>query len=130
MTHVSLFRQQGLSMAYNIYTTEEMEYLLDKSVSYLLNKFKSEQAAKHLLAGVSNIYDTLEDNPFLYRVSDDPYMKSMNYHEAKVKDMDYMVIYKVVDNDVYMLGIFHTLEKYSEKMRFTWNAFNPNRNDS
>lgn len=108
-------------MVYNVISTDEMDMLLDKCVKYLLGKFKNEQAAKHLLDGVSEIYDQLETNPNIYRLSEDPFMKSLEYHEAKVPNMDYMIVYKVVADNVYVLGIFHTLENYASKMRILFN---------
>ena len=83
-----------------------MDALLDNCVKYLSGKFGSEQAAEHLLDGVSEIYDKWESNPNIYRLSEEPFMKALGYHEAKVPGMDYMVIYKVVANNVYILGIF------------------------
>jgi hypothetical protein len=109
-------------MAYNLISTDEMEDLLDEKVGYLLKKFKSEQAASHLLAGLDKIYSYLENNPFIYRESDDPFMKELHYHEAKISEMDYIVIYKIVGNTVYVLGIFNCLENYSEKMKKIWNT--------
>lgn len=47
-------------------------------------------------------------------------MKSFNYHEAKVPGMEYVIIYKIADENVYVLGIFHTLEKYEDKIRLLW----------
>lgn len=110
-------------MVYNIISTDEMDALLDNCVKYLLGKFRSEQAAEHLLDGVSEIYDKLESNPNIYRLSEEPFMKALGYHEAKVPGMDYMVIYKVVANNVYILGIFHTLENYAGKMKNLWSQF-------
>ena len=107
-------------MVYNIITTDEMDVLLDECVSYLLLKFKSEQAARHLLSGVEKIYDIIACNPMIYRVSNDPFMNAMDYHEAKIDGMDYLIIYKVVDENVYVLGIFHTLENYADKMKIIW----------
>lgn len=112
-------------MIYKIISTDEMDKLLDNCVGYLLGKFENKQAAKHLLDGVSYIYDKLETNPDIYRLSDDPFMKAMNYHEAKISGMDYIIIYKIVGDKVYVLGIFHTLEDYSEKMKVLWNKFIP-----
>ncbi len=104
-------------MTYNIISTDEMDKLLDSCVRYLLGKFKNEQAAEHLLDGASEIYEKLERNPNLYRLSKDPLMRALDYHEAKVPGMDYMIIYKVVADNVYILGIFHTLENYVGKMK-------------
>ncbi len=111
-------------MAYNIISTDEMDKLLDNCVRYLLSKFKSEQAARHLLDGVSEIYDKLENIPNIYKLSEDPFMKAMDYHEAKVPEMDYMIVYKVVGKNVYILGIFHCLEDYASKMKMLWGQFN------
>ena len=107
-------------MTYNIISTDEMDKLLDNCVQYLLGKFKSKQAAKHLLDGVSELYEQLESNPNIYRYSSDPFMKALEYHEAKVPGMDYMVVYKVIADNVYILGIFHTLENYADKINFFW----------
>ena len=112
-------------MAYNIISTDEMGSLLDNCIQYLLYKLKSEQAANHLLSGVAEIYDQLESNPNIYRLSADPFMKALEYHEAKVNGMDYIIIYKIVDQNVYILGIFHTLENYAEHMKIIWSTFRP-----
>jgi plasmid stabilization system protein ParE len=109
-------------MVYKLIATDEMESLLDACVAYLLKKFQSSQAASHLLDGVDKIYRYLEENPYIYRESQDPYMNVFHYREAKVPEMDYIVIYKIVENYVYILGIFHSLERYSEKMDSIWGS--------
>ena len=70
-------------MIYNIISTEEMEILLDECIKYLIFKLKNKGAAQHLLEGVSQIYDMLETNPYVYKISQDYFMKSFEYHEAK-----------------------------------------------
>ena len=109
-------------MAYNIITTDEMDRLLENCVNYLLNKMQDDQAAKHLLDSVSEIYDRLENNPEIYRISDDLFMRKQGYHEAKIKGMEYLIVYKIVADTVYVLGIFHTLEDYVGKMKVTIGA--------
>ncbi len=89
-------------MAYSIIATNEMNMLLDNCVDYLLNKLNNQQAAEHLLAEVAEVYEQLEDNPYIYRMSQDSFMKSLNYHEAKIKGMDYVIIYKVVERNIYI----------------------------
>lgn len=109
-------------MHYKLIATDEMNSLLDEKVGYLLYTLKNEQAAKHLLDGVDKVYCQLENNPKLYRESQDPFMKAFHYHEAKIPEMDYILIYKIVDEIVYILGIFHSLENYSEKMKMIWES--------
>lgn len=77
-------------MGYRIRVTEHAEELLDNLVGYLLNRLKSEQAARHLLDGVDNVYDRLEENPFQFPNSRDAYLGKMGYREAIVPQMDYI----------------------------------------
>ena len=39
--------------------------------------------------------------------------------------MDYKIIYKIEDNIVYVLGIFHVLEEYTGKMKILYSLINP-----
>ena len=47
-------------MEYRLVITEHAEELLDNLIYYLLYKLKNEQAAKHLLNGVENVYERNE----------------------------------------------------------------------
>lgn len=76
------------------------EELLDNLVEYLLHRLKSEQAARHLLDGVDNIYDRLEENPFQFPNSQDAYLGKMGYREAIVPQMDYIIIFSIVEDVV------------------------------
>ena len=111
-------------MAYNLIVTEEMEKLLDNCVSYILRKFKIEQAAVHLLDEVDKIYDELETNPGIYPVSDDPFLAALTYHEAILNGMNYKIIYKYNNDNIYILGIYHDLENYVDKIRQIWDSLN------
>lgn len=89
---------------------------MDEIVYYLLYHLKSEQAARHLMNGVEKIYDRLEENPYQFPECRDRYLKSREYREAVIADMDYLLIYRVKNNVVYVLGIFHNLENYKNKL--------------
>ena len=53
-------------MACKLNITEHADELLDNLVYYLIYRLKNEQAAKHLLDGIDDIYDRLEANPFQF----------------------------------------------------------------
>ena len=59
-------------------------------------------------------------NPKIYRESQDPFLAAFHYREAKVNGMDYIVVYKILEDMVYILGIFNCLENYSRKMQILW----------
>ncbi len=40
----------------------------------------------------------------------------MGYYEAIIPNMNYKIIFSVDIYDVYILGIFHDLENYQEKL--------------
>lgn len=103
-------------MAYNLIITDRTDELIDENLNYLLNKFKNPQAATHLLDGISSIYDRLEDNPFQFPDSKDPYLMRRHYKEALIPEMDYRMVFRIADNDVYIVGLFHDLEDYVNKV--------------
>ena len=103
-------------MAYNLVMTEHAEEQLDSLVYYLLYRFKSKQAARHLLDGIDNVYSILEENPLQFPRCRDTYIESRGYYEATVPQMDYMVIFSIEEDTVNVVGIFHQLENYSQKL--------------
>lgn len=103
-------------MVYKLIITHRAEELLDQCVSCILFKFKNEPAAKKMLDEIDKIYNRLEDNPFQFADCRDPFLKSKGYKEAVVSDMDYIIIFRVKEDSVYVLGIFHQLENYKENI--------------
>lgn len=103
-------------MAYRLNITDRAEELLDQLVNYMLFKFKNKAAVKHLLDGIDQLYGRLEDNSYQFADCRDSFLKSKGYKEAVVKDMDYILIFRIEGNVVYVLGIFHQLENYKDKL--------------
>lgn len=103
-------------MAYRLVITERADELLDKLVYHLIYRLKNEQAAKHLLDGVDNVYDRLETNPKQFPVSRDAFLAEKGYHEAAVPQMDYVIVFDIRSDVVHVVGIFHQLENYQKKV--------------
>lgn len=103
-------------MAYKLIVTEHADELLDHIMYYLLYRFKNEQAARHLLDGIENIYGRIEENPLQFPLSRDEYLASKDYHEAIVPQMDYIVVFCMRMDVVYVVGIFHQSENYRGKL--------------
>lgn len=103
-------------MAYELTITEHADELLDALVYHLLYRFKSEQVAKHLLDGIKNVYERLEENPMQFPLSRDAYLADKGYHEAVVAQMDYMLVFNVKESVVNVVGVFHQLENYQRKI--------------
>ena len=103
-------------MAYKLIITEHADKLLDNLVYHLLYRLKNQQSAKHLLDGIEDIYDRLEQNPQQFPLSHDIYLANKGYHEAIVPQMDYVVIFDINAGTVNVVGIFHQLENYRTKL--------------
>ena len=103
-------------MAYRLAITERAAELIDKLVSHLLYEIKSEQATIHLLNEIQKIYDRLEENPMQFPICRNIYLASKGYREAVVSEMSYIIIYKILENQVIIMGVFHQLENYQEKI--------------
>jgi plasmid stabilization system protein ParE len=103
-------------MTYKLVVTEHADALVDNIVYYLLHKLKSKQAAKHLLAGIENIYDRLEDNPQQFPFSRDAYLANNGYREAIIPEMEYILVFNIEANNVNVVGVFHQRENYYNKI--------------
>lgn len=103
-------------MAYKLAITEYAEELLDNLIYYLLYQLKNEQAARHLLDGIENVYERLEENPCQFPLSRDAYLAKKDYHEAIVPQMDYIVVFSIKADIVNVVGVFHQLENYQKSL--------------
>ena len=103
-------------MAYKLIITEKAEELLDNLIYHLIYRLKNTPAAAHLFDSIDRIYDRLEENPFQFPESRDRSMRSRGYREAVLTDMDYVIIFRIEEASVYVIGIFHRLENYRKKV--------------
>ena len=103
-------------MAYNLIISERADELVDRLVAYLVNHLKNPDAASHFLDELEAIYNRLEENPFQFAESKDEYLFMRGYRDAHFREMNYHVVFRVAEQSVYVLGVFHTLEDYVRKL--------------
>lgn len=103
-------------MAYKLVITAHADDLLDNIMYHLLYRLRNEQAAKHLIIGIENVYERLEENPYQFPYSRDSYLANRGYREAIIPQMDYVIIFEIKNNTVNVVGIFHQLEHYPGKI--------------
>ncbi len=102
-------------MGYELMITEQAANLLDNLLYYLSTRFGS-QSVEHLLKGVSSVYDCLERNPYQFPQCEDYFLNRRGYRKAKVPDMAYVLLFHIEQNKVYVMGVYHELEKYEGKL--------------
>ena len=103
-------------MTYKLNVTEHADELLDDLVYHLVYCLKNKQAAKHLLNSIDTVYDRLEDNPYQFPECRDAYLARKGYREVVVPQMNYHIIFNIKKDTVNIVGIFHQLENYQNKL--------------
>ena len=103
-------------MVYELIISERADELIDRLTAYLLNHLKNPGAAAHFLNELDSIYDRLIDNPYQFPDSPDEYLFLRGYREALFETMQYKVVYRIDNQKVLIVGVFHTLEDYRRKV--------------
>lgn len=103
-------------MAYKLEVSEHADELLDNILRYLIYKLKNKQAARHLLDEIAELYDRMEENPFQFPISQDPWLAYKGYYEAITGTMNYTVVFKITLDIINVVGIFHQSENYQKKL--------------
>ena len=103
-------------MGYELIISERADELTDRLAYYLLNKLQNPPAASHFLDELDTIYDRLADNPYQFPESPDEFLFLRGYREALFETMQYKVIYRIENQRVFIVGVFHTLEDYRRKI--------------
>lgn len=103
-------------MEYKLIITEYAEKSLDNLVNHLLIQLQNEQAVIHLLNGINAIYIHLRTNPCKFPISKNLYLANKGYREALVPHMKYVIVFRISDNTIYIMGVFHQLENYTSKL--------------
>ncbi len=103
-------------MAFNLEITEHADQLIEHLTGYLIQKLDNVGAALHLMDGLDEVYGRLENNPYQFPESPDPTLYLRGYREALVPEMAYRVVFRVQNQTVYIVGVFHELEDYGKKV--------------
>lgn len=101
-------------MAYRLIITERAEELLEQQVNYILYKFRNEQAARHLLDGIEQLYDRLEDNPYQFADCRDSFLKSKGYN-VKHQAIKCLMLFRILKEVVIAHHIRESLINFSTR---------------
>ena len=86
--------------------------MLDDYIAYLLFEKKSEQAAKNLIMDARESKDKQLNVAESLRYCNDEDLKRLGYRPIFFIKHNYLYIYRVDDNKVYIEAIYHQLQDY------------------
>lgn len=105
-------------MNYKLTITKRADELIDQIIYYLINQLNNPLAAVGLIEALELIYGNLEINPKMYAYLDEPFLNYRGYRKAVIPHFDYVIIFRIDEAAmcVYIVGFFHDLECYMNKL--------------
>lgn len=103
-------------MDYKIVVTSDAEKDLDRFIHYLLFEKKSQQAAKNVLDDFEATKESLKYVAGSLKLCDNPRLRQLGYRRINFLNHRYFMMYRIVDNVVFIDNIFHDLQDYENKM--------------
>lgn len=103
-------------MDYRIVITKDAEEDLDHFIKYLIFEKKSMQAAQNVLNDYDATIESLKHVAGSLKLCDNPRLRQLDYRHINFLNHRYFMLYRIVDNVVFVDNIFHELQDYENKM--------------
>ena len=103
-------------MEYKVVVTADAEEDLNQYIRYLLMDKKSDQAAKNILDDFEATIRSLKIVAGSLKPCDNPQLKELGYRRINSLSHRYFMLYRIVEDIVFVDNIFHELQNYENKM--------------
>ena len=103
-------------MDYRVVVTKDAEEDLEHFVRYLIVDKKSIQAAQNVLNDYDATIESLKHVAGSLKLCDNPKLRQVEYRRINFLNHRYFMLYRIVDNVVFVDNIFHELQDYENKM--------------
>lgn len=103
-------------MDYKVVVIRDAEEDLERFIKYLITEKESMQAAENVL----NDYDaTIESQKHVagsLKLCDNLRLRHLEYHRINFLNHRYFMLYRIVDDTVFVDNVFHELQDYENKL--------------
>lgn len=103
-------------MDYRIVVTKDAEEDLDRFVQYLIFEKKSMQAAQNVLNDFDATIECLKHVAGSLKICDNPRLRQLEYRRINFLNHRYFILYRIVDDIVFVDNIFHKLQDCENKI--------------
>lgn len=103
-------------MDYKVVVTKDAEDDLEQIIKYLIIEKESIQAAENVLNDYDATIKSLKHVAGSLKLCDNPRLRQLEYHRINFLNHKYFVLYRIVDNIVFVDNIFHELQDYENNM--------------
>lgn len=103
-------------MDYKVVVTKDAEEDLERFIKYLIIEKKSMQAAENLLNDYDVTIESLKHVAGSLKLCDNPGLRQLEYRRINFLNHRYFMLYRIVNNVVFVDNIFHELQDYENRM--------------
>lgn len=104
-------------MDYKVIISELAETQLDHIVFYILHELNSEQAAVSILEDAEDTKLRLAHVAGSLKFCDHPRLRELGYRTIHFKRHQYIMVYRIHDNEAHVEGIYHDLQDYENILK-------------
>ncbi len=103
-------------MDYEVVVTRDAEEDLERFIKYLITEKESIQAAENVLDDYDATIESLKHVAGSLKLCDNPRLRQLQYRRINFLNHRYFMLYRIVDNTVFIDNIFHELQDHENKM--------------
>lgn len=103
-------------MDYKVVVTRDAEEDLERFIKYLIIEKESMQAAENVMNDYDATIESLKHVAGSLKLCDNPRLRQLEYHRINFLNHRYFMLYRIVENVVFVDNIFHDLQDYENKM--------------
>ena len=103
-------------MIYKVVVTRDAEEDLDNFIKYLITEKKNMQAAENVLNDYDATIESLKHVAGSLKLCDNPKLRQLEYRRINFLNHRYFILYRIVDQIVFVDNIFHELQDYENKI--------------
>lgn len=103
-------------MDYKVVVTRDAEEDLEHFIEYLIIEKENIQAAENVLKDYDATVESLKHVAGSLKLCDNPRLHQLEYRRVNFLNHRYFMLYRIVDNVVFVDNIFHELQDYENKM--------------
>ncbi len=103
-------------MDYKVVVTRDAEEDLEHFIKYLIIEKGNIQAAENVLNDYDATIKSLKYVAGSLKLCDNPRLRQLEYRRVNFLNHRYFMLYRIVDNVVFVDNIFHELQDYENKM--------------
>ncbi len=103
-------------MTYKVVVTRDAEENLDNFIKYLIVEKKNMQAAENVLNDFDTTIESLKHVAGSLKLCENPKLRQLGYRRINFLNHRYFMLYRIVDQVVFVDNIFHELQDYENKI--------------